>query len=215
MEAMITRSCGPSLLLVNRRGRSRPRAFPMAPNRDVVKPERVPPQIKHRLVETQDSCLRDACRRRSELSQPVVDEDSLPLVDTRQQMPHRECVPFARLTEHDLQIFRAFLRCAVFKIESRQSGAEASRRILEVRRARTDFWPGRASCARWDEGLAAIQLESDPPERCAHQPRARIVHLQDVSTTQIDRHSRWRVDDELPCRRPNVGMNCSAIKGNP
>ena len=27
----------------------------MAPDRDVVKPERVPPQIKHRLIETQDS----------------------------------------------------------------------------------------------------------------------------------------------------------------
>ena len=39
----------------------------MAPNRNVVKPKLVPPQIKHRLIEAQDSFLGDARRRRREL----------------------------------------------------------------------------------------------------------------------------------------------------
>jgi hypothetical protein len=40
----------------------------MAPNRNVVKPEFIPPQIEHGLIETQDSLLRDTWRRSGELS---------------------------------------------------------------------------------------------------------------------------------------------------
>src|SRR5438034_8506773 len=116
----------------------------MAPNRDVVKPQVVPPQIKHGLIETQDSFLSDTGRRRRQLSQSIVDEDSLSLIDTRQQMPQRECVAFARLAEENRQIPGALLRCAVLEIESRQSGAELRGRIFEVRCTGTDFWLGRA-----------------------------------------------------------------------
>src|SRR5882762_1103627 len=80
----VTRS--PSLF-VNRRGRSSPRTLPTAPNRYVVKSEFVPPQIKHGLIETQNSFPSDTGRRRRELSQTIVDKDSLPLIDTCQHMP--------------------------------------------------------------------------------------------------------------------------------
>ena len=73
----------------------------MPPNRDVVKPEFVPPQIEHGLIETQDTFFSDPGRRRRELSQTIVDKDSLPPIDTRQQMPQSECVAFARLAEDD------------------------------------------------------------------------------------------------------------------
>jgi len=59
----------------------------MAPNRDVVKPERVPPQIKHRLIEAQDPFPSDAWGRRCELSQTIVDEHSRLLLNPRQQVP--------------------------------------------------------------------------------------------------------------------------------
>jgi hypothetical protein len=36
----------------------------MAPNRDIVKSKFVPPQVEHRLIESQDSFLRDSGRRR-------------------------------------------------------------------------------------------------------------------------------------------------------
>jgi hypothetical protein len=91
----------------------------MAPNGDVVKSEFVPPPIQHRLIETQDSVLRDARRRRRKFSQTIVDEDTLPLLDARQQMPQRESVPFASGAEHDSQIIRALLRSSVLEIESR------------------------------------------------------------------------------------------------
>ena len=91
----------------------------MAPNRDVVKPKYVPPQIKHGLIETKDSFLRYPGWRRCKFSQPVVDEDALPLVfDARQQMPQRERIALSSLVQHNLQIPSALLRDVV-KIESR------------------------------------------------------------------------------------------------
>src|SRR5271168_4849086 len=119
----------------------------MAPNRDVVKPECVPPQIKHGSIEAQDSFFSDTCRRRRESCQPIVDQDSLTLVDTRQQMPERECVAFTRLGKNHREISSPLLRCAVFKIESRQSSAELRGSILKVRCAGTDLRPGRAGRA--------------------------------------------------------------------
>ena len=91
----------------------------MAPNRDVIKPKFVPPQIKHGLIETNDSFLRDPGRRRRKFSQPIVDEDPLPLVfNAPQQMPQRECVTLSSLIQHNRQIPRPQLR-GVLKIESR------------------------------------------------------------------------------------------------
>jgi len=91
----------------------------MAPNRNVIEAELVPPLIEHRLVEAQDSIFCDTGRRRGEGSQPIVDEDPLPLVfDARQQMPQCECVALSSLIQHNRQIPRAWLR-GVLKIESR------------------------------------------------------------------------------------------------
>ena len=81
----------------------------MAPNRDVVKPKFVPPQVEHGLIEAQDSFFRDSGRRRYELAQPVVDEDSLPLIDTRQEMPQREGIAVASLAQYDRHIVCALL----------------------------------------------------------------------------------------------------------
>src|SRR3984893_3720738 len=164
-------------LFANRRGGSSPGTLPVAPNRDVVKPQLVPPQVQHRLIESQDTLLGDARRGRRELSQAIIDKVSLSLIGARQQMPQRQCISFASLAQYDCQIARALLPCAVLKIESRRSRAELRGRILEVRRAGTDLRPGRASRARRDERLVAIQFESYPPERRAHHPGTRIVHL--------------------------------------
>jgi hypothetical protein len=91
----------------------------MPPNRDVVKPKFVPPQIKHRLIETKDSFLCNSGRRRRKVSQAIVDEDSLPLVlDARYQMPQCKCVALSSLIQHNRQIPRARLS-GVLKIEPR------------------------------------------------------------------------------------------------
>ena len=96
----------------------------MPPNRDVVKSKLVPPEVEHGLVESQDPFFRDSGRRRHELAQPVVDEFSLLVIDTRQEMPQREGIAVASLAQYDGDIVRTLLRCAVLKIESRQSSAK-------------------------------------------------------------------------------------------
>ena len=130
-------------------------------------------------------------------------------------MPQRECIALASLAQYDLQIARALLRCAVLKIESRQSSAEFRGRIFEIRRPGPDLRPCSARCACRDEGLVAIQFESHPPERCAHHPRARIVHLQGVGAAQVHRYRRRSVDDKFTGRRPDIRMNRSTIQSNP
>src|SRR5271170_5727470 len=125
--------------------------LPMAPNRNVVESKLVPPQVQHRLIETQNAFFRDTGWRRRKLNQSVVDKQALPLFDASQQMPERERDALARLGKHDRQIVGALLRCVVFKIKSRQSSAELWRRILKVRSARTRLWPRLACCARRNE----------------------------------------------------------------
>src|ERR1700722_19290231 len=105
------------LLSAHKRGCLSPGMLPMAPNRDIVKSELVPPQIKHGLIETQDSFLSDTSRRRSKLYQAAVDQQSLSFLDTSQQMPQRECVAFAGLAEHDRQIVGALPWCIVLEIK--------------------------------------------------------------------------------------------------
>ena len=92
----------------------------MAPNRDVVKSQFIPPQVEHRLIESQDSFLRDSGRRWCELTQPIVDKDSLSVIDAGQEMPQRERIALASLAQYDRRIVRPLLRGAVFKIESCQ-----------------------------------------------------------------------------------------------
>src|ERR1035437_10116317 len=96
-----------------------------------------------------------------------------------------------------------------------KGGANSGGVFLEVGLTRANFWLGCASRASGDEGLVAIQLESDPPERSAHESGTRIVHLQGVRATQVHRDSRGRVDHELAGRGPDIGVNGSAIQGNP
>ncbi len=62
----------------------------------------------------------------------------------------------------------ALLRCGALKIEPRQSRAELGGGIFEVWRSGTDPRLGRTSSSRRDKGFVAIQLESDPSQRCAH-----------------------------------------------
>jgi hypothetical protein len=73
----------------------------VAPNRDVVKPQFVPPQVQHRLIESRDTFLGYARRGRRELSQPIIDKGSLSLIGTRQQMPQRQRISFASLAQYD------------------------------------------------------------------------------------------------------------------
>src|ERR1700722_16702111 len=194
---------------------SRPGTLPISPNRDVVESQFVPPQIEHRLIEPEDAFFRNSGRWRHELAQPFVDEDSLPLLDARQQMPQCERIPLSSLAQYDRHIVCSLLRCAVLKIESLQSRAERGGGILEVRRTRTNLRPRRPSCARRDKGLVTIQLESYPPEGGAHHACARIVDLQCVGATQIHRNSLWRVARDLAGRRPDNRMNRSAIQSKP
>jgi len=69
----------------------------VAPNRDVVKSQFVPPQIEHGLIESQDSFLRDRGRRWCQLTQSIVDKNSLFAIDAGQEMPQRECIALASL----------------------------------------------------------------------------------------------------------------------
>ncbi len=114
----------------------------MAPNRNVVKPERVPPQIKHRLIETQNSFFRNTRGRRRELTQPIVHQHSLPLVDTRQQMPQRKCVTFPRLGKNNPQVFGALLRCACpqSRISPKRNGTPPAHLRSRECRGRPSAW---------------------------------------------------------------------------
>ena len=73
----------------------------MAPNRNVVKPEFVPPQIEHGLIEIENSFFCDPRRRRDEFSQAIVNEHSLVFIHPGQQMPQGQRVAFARSGQHD------------------------------------------------------------------------------------------------------------------
>ena len=81
----------------------------MPPNRDVVKSKLVPPKVEHRLVESQDPFFRGNGRRRHELAQLVVDEYSLLVIDTLQEMPQRENIAVASLTQYDRHVVCALL----------------------------------------------------------------------------------------------------------
>jgi hypothetical protein len=100
----------------------------MAPNRDVVKPKFVPPQVQHGLINSQDSFFRDRGRGRHELAQPVVDEDSLPLIDPRQEMPQRECIAVASLALYDRHIVCALL----WLLSAKSNLAKAERNSVEA-----------------------------------------------------------------------------------
>lgn len=91
----------------------------MAPDGDVVKTEFIPPPVEHGLIESKNAFFRDGGRRRHKPAQPVVDEDSPLVIDTRQEMPERQGIIFASLAQYDRDIVRALLRCAVLKIEPR------------------------------------------------------------------------------------------------
>ena len=122
----------------------------MSPNRDVVKSQFVPPPVEHRLIESQDSLLCDRGGGWGELTQSIVDKSSLRIIDASQQMPQRERIASASLAQHDRSVVIALLRSAVFKVESRQCGAEFRGPVLEVR-CGPDFRPCRASRSRRDE----------------------------------------------------------------
>ena len=96
----------------------------MAPDYDVVKTKFIPPLVEHGLIESKDAFFSDGGRRRHEPAQPVVDLDSLLVIETRQEMPEREGIVFASLAQYDRDIARALLRCAVLKIEPCQSSAK-------------------------------------------------------------------------------------------
>ena len=96
----------------------------MTPHGDVVKSKFVPPQVEHGLIEPADFVLRHIGRRRHELAQPVVDLDSLLVIDARQEMPQGEGIVFASLAQYDRHIVCTLTRCAVLKIESRQRSAK-------------------------------------------------------------------------------------------
>lgn len=76
----------------------------MTPNRDVVKSKFVPPQVQHGLIASQDTFFSDGGRRRHEAAQPIVDEDSLLVIDTRQKMPQREGIAVTCLAQYDRHI---------------------------------------------------------------------------------------------------------------
>src|ERR1700733_14967198 len=72
-----------------------------------------------------------------------------------------------------------------------------------------------ASRARRDEGLMAVELESNPSERSLQQPRAGIVDVQCVDAAQIDGDGRWRIAQEAARRRPDLRVNRAAIECQP
>ena len=59
----------------------------------------------------------------------------------------------------------------------------------------------------------SIQLESYPSQRCSHDARAQIVHLQSVGATQIHRYSRWCIDNELTGRLIGEGGQRAEMEG--
>src|SRR5580692_10892677 len=203
-----------SVLKLLRAGRTAPCTFPPAPHGDIVESEFIPPAIQHCGIETHDTFLRHARRRRHKPRKPGVYNEPLRSISTRQQMPQRQRITLARLTENSAEIARALLRRVVFKIETRQCGTELRRCIFEVRRARAGIWLDGSYRARRDERLVPFQFESNPALRRSHHACARIVDLQCVSTSKIDRGPRRRIDDELPRRRPDKGMNHAMIERN-
>src|ERR1700722_1250505 len=130
-------------------------------------------------------------------------------------MPDRQRVTFAGPRKDYRQVCSP-LRCrAVIEIESCQRCTKLRGCIFKVRSTRADSRTGRARRAGRDESFVTVQLESDPPERGADEPVARIVHLQGVSTTQVYRGSRRRIDNELTRRRPDESTYFSAVQSDP
>lgn len=186
----------------------------MAPYRDIVESELIPPAIEHRLIEAQDAFFGDAGWWRRELLQAIEDAGALRVIYTRQQMPQSERVAHSGLGENGGNVVGALLCARVLEVETRERSAEGRRRILKIGSAGPDFRSGRAGRPGGDEGLAAIQLETDPSQRRAHETCAGIVHVQGVGAAQVHGDGGGSVHDELSGGRPDVGVNGAAIEGD-
>src|SRR5260370_23724959 len=90
--------------------RLRPVAFVGAPQVDVAEAEGIPPGVQHGAIEAQDAIASYACRRRSERGEAVIDAGAIGIADTREEMPKRKCIIFARVGKQDAEQGMAFLR---------------------------------------------------------------------------------------------------------
>ena len=186
----------------------------MAPYRDVVKSEFIPPAIKHGLIEAEDAFPSDADWWRRELFQALEDALALAPIHTREQVPEGQGITHASLREKYRDVIGSLLRCDIFEIEACKSRSEFWGRIFEIGDTGTNFGARGAGGAGRNKRFMMIQLEADPSEGGTQQTRSGIVNVQRVGATEVHGHGRGSVHDELPSRRPDVGVDGSTVESD-
>lgn len=96
----------------------------MAPDRDVVESELIPPAIEHGLIEAEDAFLSDTGWWRRELLQAIEHTGALRGIHPRQQVPQGEGVAHSGLGENGCDVVGALLRACVLEVETGERGAE-------------------------------------------------------------------------------------------
>src|SRR6266567_6251209 len=207
-------SCGSNNLLGLRWG-IRPIVLEGAPHENVAEAEGVPPVVEHLPIQAQGALAGYACGWWSDRSEAIIDAGAIRIADAGEQMPKRERVFLAGVDEEDPKQSVALCRRIHVKVKSRQGFAEGSGSIFKIRCARADLWARGTHGASGDERFVAVELEADPAESRAQEARARIVYLQGVNASQIHGHGGRRIDNKLARRRPDGGVNRSALEREP
>src|SRR3989454_3837737 len=115
---------------------ARPRTYPPHPAQDRPAEQNamnlLPIAVERRLIEHQGRRARDACRRRHERSQAIVNGAAERWIDALQEVPERDRVLRLREREHGAR----GASFAVLEIESGERVHERLRRVLDVGNAR-------------------------------------------------------------------------------
>ena len=66
-----------------------------------------------------------------------------------------------------------------------------------------------------NEGFVAVKFKAHPTHGSTQQASTGIVHLQGVDAAEIHGDGGRSIDDKLTGRRPDGGMNCTALEREP
>ena len=186
--------------------------LPHSPDGDAAEAESVPVVVEHLAIERERSFSRHTVRWRHERREAIIDLGAIGATGAREKMPKGKCVFSASLREDDLKLpgvrFGGLLR----RIEGIERIAKLKRGVFEVGSTRADPGAREAHGPSRDEGIAAMEMKTDPAERGAQGAGAVGGDFERIGAAEIDDGGRRRFDDKLRGRRPDSGVDGTQLK---